>query len=77
MVPEPFGMLFIVPILLQSLGGFWSDIASYLPSEAGQAMTTIVTGTDRLSPLTGFTVIAAWVGALLAAAAIALERRDA
>jgi hypothetical protein len=72
-----FGMLFIVPILLQSLGGFWSDIAAYLPSEAGQAMTTIITDADRLSPLAGFAVIAAWVGALLAAAAFTLDRRDA
>ena len=72
-----FGMLFIVPLLLQTLGGVWVDLVSYLPSEAGQAMTGLVDDPDRLSPLTGFVVTIGWVGALLAGAAIALTRRDA
>ena len=71
------GMLFIVPLLLQSLGGVWVDVASYLPSEAGQAMTTLVEDPERLSPLAGLGVLVGWVGALLAGAAIALKRRDA
>jgi ABC-2 type transport system permease protein len=72
-----FGMLFIVPLLLQTLGGVWVDIVSYLPSEAGQAMTGLVEDPDRLSPLAGFAVTIVWVGALLAGAALALTRRDA
>jgi ABC-2 type transport system permease protein len=72
-----FGMLFIVPLLLQTLGGVWVDIVSYLPSEAGQAMTGLVDDPDRLSPLAGFAVTIVWVGALLAGAALALTRRDA
>jgi hypothetical protein len=70
-------MLFIVPLLLQSLGGVWTDAASYLPSEAGQAMMTLVEDPARLSPLAGFAVMLSWVGVLLAGAAIALKRRDA
>jgi ABC-2 type transport system permease protein len=72
-----FGMLFIVPLLLETLGGVWVDIVSYLPSEAGQAMTGLVDDPDELSPLAGFAVTIVWVGALLAGAAIALMRRDA
>lgn len=72
-----FGMLFIVPLLLQALGGVWVDAASYLPSEAGQAMTTMVSDPNRLSPFAGFAVMAGWMGALLAIAAVALKRRDA
>lgn len=72
-----FGVLFIVPLLVQALGGVWVDIASYLPSEAGQAMTTLVSDPERLSPLAGFGVMVGWVGALLAGAAVTLRRRDA
>lgn len=74
-----FGVLFIGPLLVQALGGVWVDMASYLPSEAGQAMTTLVEDPERLSPLAGFGVMVGWVGTLLAAAAAAvtLRRRDA
>lgn len=71
------GILFIVPMLLGSLGGTWADLVSYLPSEAGQAMATVVDDPDKLSPFAGFLVLAGWVGAFLAAAAVALKRRDA
>ena len=72
-----FGALFIMPILLQSLGGVWADTASYLPSEAGQAMISLTEDPQRLAPLTGFGVLAAWVVVLLAGAAFALKHRDA
>jgi ABC-type transport system involved in multi-copper enzyme maturation permease subunit len=71
-----FGLLFIVPVLLQALGGVWTDVASYLPSEAGQAMTIVIDDPQRMSPLAGFVVMVGWVGALLATAAIVLKRRD-
>jgi ABC-2 type transport system permease protein len=71
-----FATLFIGPLLLQSLGGVGADIASFLPSEAGQAMTAVVGDSDQLSPLAGFGAMAGWVAALLAAAAISLARRD-
>lgn len=71
------GVLFVVPMLLGMLGGVWADLVAYLPSEAGQAMATIVDDPSKLSPFAGFLVIAGWVGAGLAAAAISLRRRDA
>jgi ABC-type transport system involved in multi-copper enzyme maturation permease subunit len=71
-----FAALFIAPLLLGSLGGIWSDIASYLPSEAGTAMTSTATSPDQLSAWTGFAVMGAWVAALLGAAAVSLVRRD-
>jgi ABC-2 type transport system permease protein len=71
-----FAALFLGPLLLQSLGGIWVDIASFLPSEAGQAMTTVSESSDQLSPPAGFAVMAGWVAALLAAAAVSLARRD-
>ena len=71
------GVLFVVPMLLGLLGGTWADLVSYLPSEAGQAMATVVEDPDELSPFAGFLVLAGWVGATLAAAAVVLKRRDA
>lgn len=71
-----FGVLFLVPALLHTIGGIGSDIVSYFPSEAGETMATLVDDPDSLSPLAGFVVLFGWVGALLATAAIVLERRD-
>ena len=71
------GFLFIVPVLLEGLGGVWADVVAYLPGEAGQAMITLVPDAGQLSPLAGFGVMALWVGGLLAGAAIVLQRRDA
>jgi ABC-2 type transport system permease protein len=71
-----FATLFIGPLLLQSLGGIWVDIASFLPSEAGRAMMAVGESSDQLSPLAGFGAMAGWVAALLAAAAVSLARRD-
>lgn len=72
-----FGVLFLAPFLIQSLGGFWVDVASYLPSEAGSATTSVVNNPELLSPLTGFLVLLGWVAAVLTAAAVLLRRRDA
>jgi hypothetical protein len=71
-----FGLLFLVPTLLHTIGGIGSDIVTYLPPEAGETMATIVDDPDGLSPLGGFAVLFGWVGALLATAAIVLKRRD-
>lgn len=74
-----FGLLFVVPLFLEilGLGGIWADIASYLPSNAGEAMFSVVMEEGQLSPLAGVGVMAAWVAALLAGAAVALKHRDA
>jgi hypothetical protein len=71
-----FGLLFLLPVLLHTLGGVGSDMVSYLPPEAGETMAAIVDDPDGLSPLGGFAVLFGWVGALLATAAIVLKRRD-
>ena len=71
-----FGLLFLLPALLHTIGGVGSDIVNYLPPEAGETMTTIVDDPDGMSPLAGFAVLFGWVGALLATAATVLKRRD-
>jgi ABC-2 type transport system permease protein len=70
--------LTFVPLLVRLLP---SDIAdgfgAFLPSNAGSAFTTVNPGTDLLSPTAGALVFAAWVVALLGAAAWSVRRRDA
>lgn len=74
-----FGVLFLAPGLLALLSSWVGDVGSYLPSAAGQAMQTVVSHPEfnSLSPLMGFVVTLGWTGALLAAAAFVLKRRDA
>jgi len=72
-----FGALFLAPVIIQSLGGSWGDLAAYLPSNAGQAITSVVHSSDLLSPAAGFAVLVCWAGALLAGAAVLMRRRDA
>jgi hypothetical protein len=70
-------ILFVVPVLFETLGGVWGDAIKYLPSEAGEAMITVVKDSGELSPGAGLLVLIGWVGVLLAGATIALKRRDA
>lgn len=50
------------PLLVEALGGVWVDLGSYLPSNAGQAVTALVHEPGQLSPLVGFGVMVGWVG---------------
>jgi hypothetical protein len=70
-------MLFVVPVLFETLGGVWGRASEYLPGEAGQAMITVVRESGDMSPGTALLVLLGWIGALLAAGTIALKRRDA
>ncbi len=70
-------VLFVMPTLFDTLGGVWDDASKYLPSEAGQAMITVVKDSGDMSPATGLLVLLGWIGTLLAAGMIALKRRDA
>lgn len=70
-------ILFVVPVLFETLGGVWGDASEYLPGEAGQAMITVVTESGEMSPGTALLVLVGWIGALFAAGTIALKRRDA
>jgi ABC-2 type transport system permease protein len=72
-----FGVLFVAPLLLPFLGSWAGDLASYLPSEAGQAMSAIVRNPEQLSPWAGFGVILGWATLLVGCAAIVMKRRDA
>jgi ABC-2 type transport system permease protein len=70
-------ILFVVPVLLETLGGVWGDASEYLPGEAGQAMITVVKVSGQMSPGAGLLVLIGWIGALFAAGTIALKHRDA
>jgi ABC-2 type transport system permease protein len=74
-----FGVIFVLPVVVASLPSSWSDaISKYLPSNAGQAIFHLGQGGSRmLSPLAGLGVFCLYAAVSMAAAAIALERRDA
>jgi ABC-2 type transport system permease protein len=61
-------------LLPESIG---SGIAKILPSNAGQAFLNVAGSDKLLSPATGFGVFVAWAVGLLAAAVVALRKRDA
>jgi len=70
-------MLFVVPVLFETLGGVWARASEYLPGEAGEAMITVVKDSGQMSPGAGLLVLIGWIGVLFAAGTIALKRRDA
>jgi ABC-type transport system involved in multi-copper enzyme maturation permease subunit len=70
-------ILFVVPVLFETLGGVWGDAVEYLPGEAGQAMIAVVKEPGEMSPSVALLVLIGWIGVLLAAGMIALKRRDA
>ncbi len=73
-----FGLLLVLPIIVNFLPGDWStNINKYLPGSAGQSIMNVVHDSDSLSPWAGFAVFCAYVAVALAAAAILLVRRDA
>lgn len=70
-------LLFVVPVLFETLGGVWARASEYLPGEAGEAMITVVKDSGQMSPGAGLFVLIGWIGVLLAGATITLKRRDA
>ncbi|MCF4120030.1 ABC transporter permease subunit [Antribacter sp. KLBMP9083] len=76
-------VFFVLPIVFQIIvaasGADWAvDVNAYLPSVAGeQIMSGGPTQEGRLEPWTGFSVLAGYTAALLAAAAVSLKTRDA
>jgi ABC-2 type transport system permease protein len=73
-----FASLLIVPQLVGLLP--WSAAKSFvkfLPSSAGDAITTIRQTGDLLSPAGGAVVLSIWVVGLVVAASVLLQRRDA
>ncbi|MEU1604395.1 ABC transporter permease [Micromonospora matsumotoense] len=71
-------LLLVVPGLTSLLPDSWSDaVTPYLPSNAGQALMSIGSNPDLLSPGAGLAVFVGWLAVLAGAAAILLRRRDA
>ena len=71
-------LLLVAPVLIglvPSTVGDW--ISKLLPGNAGQAIMHVTTQPGQLSAWAGLAVFAGWVIAFLAAAAVALSRRDA
>jgi ABC-2 type transport system permease protein len=74
-----FGLFFALPIIAGFLPGSWSDdINKYLPSTAGQAITTVHPDpATSLAPWTGLGVSFLYAAILLGAAALRTRRGDA
>ena len=75
------GLIVILPVLVQGLPSSWqAALTRYQPSVAGQAVigrTKFAPPGQLLSPWTGFALFCAYTAAVLTAAALALNRRDA
>jgi ABC-2 type transport system permease protein len=72
------GAVLFVPTLASALlPDSWDGVLKYLPSNAGQAFTSLSPGDTLLSPGAGMAVFAGWVVLAIVGAALALKRRDA
>ncbi len=77
------GIIVVLLFLAPQLAGFLlptsaqETLLKYLPSNAGEAFTTIDPSSTLLSPLMGAVVLTGWVVGTLGIAAILLKRRDA
>ncbi|MEY9949008.1 ABC transporter permease [Kitasatospora sp. GAS1066B] len=73
-----FGMLLVLPTLVEVLPSNWSShISPYLPGAAGQAVATLNPDPGTLAPWTGYGVLWIYVVLALIGAATVLKRRDA
>lgn len=73
-----FGILLILPVIVEALPHSWSHtVGPYLPSSAGQAVFTMHSDQPMLSPWAGFGIFLLYAAAGVAAATVALRRRDA
>ncbi len=72
------GGLFIGPPLLNLLPDSVADVVvPYLPSSAGDVITSLTPSADLLGTGESYAVLAAWVVGLLVAASVKLRRQDA
>jgi len=72
------GVLLVLPVLMSALPGRRSQaVERYLPSMAGRALFIQNAGRAMLSPWTGFAIFLLYAMIVLAAAALAVRRRDA
>ncbi|MEU0407917.1 ABC transporter permease [Streptomyces griseorubiginosus] len=71
------GVFVLAPGLTRLLPSSWQDnVGSYLPSNAGESMYTLVPDHSALSPGAGLAVILGWTALALAGAAYRLVRND-
>lgn len=70
-------VLFLPTLASALLPDSWDAVLKYLPSNAATAFTSLTSQADSLGIGAGFWVFTAWVIAAVAAAAVALVRRDA
>jgi hypothetical protein len=71
------GIMFVLPPLVTVLpSSIANSITPYLPSNAGDAIMTIGHHAQTLSPAAGLAVLAAYVAATIAVAAVLLVKRD-
>jgi ABC-2 type transport system permease protein len=73
-----FGLLLVVPILVQFLPSDWrADVSPYLPSNAGSGIFRLHPDPGSLAPWSGFALFAGYTLVVLVAGAVVLHRRDA
>lgn len=73
-----FGLVLVLPALVSALPSPWdTDVAKYLPSDAGNALFTVKQTSDQLRPAAAVAVLVAYVVVALTLAGVALARRDA
>jgi hypothetical protein len=70
-------VMFLVPVLVGLVPAVRDGVGPWLPSQAGAAVLQLHDRSDYLSPAAGLAVTAGYTAAALAAAAVALRRRDA
>jgi len=77
-VAAVFGLLLVLPIIVQLLPSPWNtDIHKYLPDQAGAAVLRTTVRAGLLSPWWGLALLAAYGAAAMIAGGAALVSRDA
>ncbi|MBS2532466.1 ABC transporter permease [Catenulispora sp. NF23] len=77
-ITSSVGVLFILFILVQFLPGNWhTDIAKWIPFNAGLQIIATRPADDMLSPWAGFGVFAAYAAAAVIGGAIVMRSKDA
>jgi ABC-type transport system involved in multi-copper enzyme maturation permease subunit len=72
------GLVLVFPLLAQALPSPWNhNIAKYLPSELGDALFSVRSGPNHLSPGIALVFVAAWLIVTYAIATLLISRRDA
>ena len=71
------GILFLPTLATSLLPESWDGVLKYLPSNAGQAFTSVSDAGASLGYWAGVLVFCAWVLAAVVGAAWSLTRRDA